>query len=148
VLACYRYIELHPVRVGLATHPRQYPRRYPWSSYRVNAEGMPSDLIAPHEECLAPGRCNQSYRLAYLDLFDVSLDTDVVSDIRASTNSSFAPGNERFKQEISTMLNRRGTPTRAGMPSNEGIIVVCPRFPRFSRWRQSIGAFGQVIPAT
>ena len=81
---------------------------------------MSSDLITPHEECLAPGRCNQSIRLAYRDLFDVPLDTDVVSDIRASTNSSFAPGNERFKQEISTMLNRRVTPARAGRPSNKG----------------------------
>ena len=53
-----------------------HPRHYPWSSYRVNAEGMPSDLIMPHDEYLALVRCNQSPQLAYCDLFDVPLDTD------------------------------------------------------------------------
>ena len=30
VLACYRYIELNPVRANMVNHPRAYP----WSSYR------------------------------------------------------------------------------------------------------------------
>jgi putative transposase len=115
VLACYRYIELNPVRAGMATHPRHHP----WSSYHVNVEGVPSDLITPHEEYLALGRCNQSSRLAYRDLFDVPLDADVVSDVRASTNGNFALGNERFKQEISAMLGRRVTPAKAGRPSKK-----------------------------
>lgn len=32
VLACYRYIELNPVRAGLVSDPRAYP----WSSFRAN----------------------------------------------------------------------------------------------------------------
>ena len=36
VLACYRYIELNPVRAGVAVHPRDHA----WSSYRANAEGI------------------------------------------------------------------------------------------------------------
>ncbi|MGA2291635.1 transposase [Bradyrhizobium sp.] len=47
VLARYRYIELNPHRAGMASHPRQYR----WSSYRINAEGKASDLIAPHDQC-------------------------------------------------------------------------------------------------
>ena len=112
VLACYRYIELNPVRASVVAHPRHYP----WSSYRVNAEGMTSDLITPHDEYLALGKGNQSPQLACCDLFDVHLDDDVVSDIRVSTNGNFALGNERFKQEVSTMLSRRVTPARAGRP--------------------------------
>lgn len=115
VLACYRYIELNPVGAGMVTHPRHYP----WSSYCVNAEGIPSDIIKPHEEYLGLGRCNQSARLAYRDLFNVHLDADVVSDIRASTNGNFALGNERFKQEIAAMLSRRVTPARAGRSVKE-----------------------------
>lgn len=34
VLACYRYIELNPVRTNMVSHPRHYR----WSSYHVNAE--------------------------------------------------------------------------------------------------------------
>jgi hypothetical protein len=35
MLACYRYIELNPVRANMAVHPRDYR----FSSYRANAEG-------------------------------------------------------------------------------------------------------------
>jgi putative transposase len=30
-----------------------YPRNYPWSSYRINAEAKSSKLITPHDEYLA-----------------------------------------------------------------------------------------------
>jgi len=116
VLACYRYIELNPVRASMVTHPRHYP----WSSFRANARGMYSELITPHEEYLALGRCTRSRQSAYRDLFNVHLTADVVSDIRASTNGNFALGNERFKQEISARLNRRVTPASAGRPSKKG----------------------------
>jgi putative transposase len=112
VLACYRYIELNPVRASMVTHPLDYP----WSSYRTNARGMSSELITPHEEYLALGRCNQSRRSAYRDLFNVDLKGDVVGEIRVSTNGNFALGNEGFKQEISARLGRRVTPARAGRP--------------------------------
>jgi putative transposase len=46
VLACYRYIELNPVRAAMVNHPREYP----WSSYRFNAEGRNDELITAHEE--------------------------------------------------------------------------------------------------
>jgi putative transposase len=35
VLACYRYIEMNPVRAGMVEHPAEYR----WSSYRANAQG-------------------------------------------------------------------------------------------------------------
>src|SRR3989440_5617612 len=35
VLACYRYIELNPVRAGMVSHPADYP----WSSYAANSPG-------------------------------------------------------------------------------------------------------------
>src|SRR5210317_680022 len=51
-LACYRYIELNPVRANMVSHPRNYP----WSSYRINAEGKKNDLIVPNEQYLRLGR--------------------------------------------------------------------------------------------
>ena len=116
VLACYRYIELNPVRAGMVTHPRHYP----WSSYRVNAEGSLSELITPQEEYLALGNGNRSIRKAYRGLFERPLDANVVSDIRASTNGNFVLGNERFKQEIAAILGTRVTPARAGRPTTKG----------------------------
>lgn len=49
LLACYRYIELNPVRAGMVQHPEEYP----WSSYRWHALGQarrrPCALSRPGE---------------------------------------------------------------------------------------------------
>ena len=44
VLACYRYIELNPVRAGMVEEPDDYP----WSSYASNRNGLDDSLITPH----------------------------------------------------------------------------------------------------
>src|SRR6188508_17354 len=49
VLACYRYIELNPVRAGLVDRPESYA----WSSYRANADGHDDRLTTPHPELSA-----------------------------------------------------------------------------------------------
>ena len=51
LLACQRYIELNPVRAGMVADPLEYPH----SSYRVNAFGMRSSLVSPHETYLLLG---------------------------------------------------------------------------------------------
>lgn len=112
VLACYRYIELNPVRANMVGHPRNYL----WSSYRINAEGKKSDLITPHDQFMRLGRDEVSRREHYRDLFKVHIDPQVVDDIRRSTNGNYALGNERFKEEIAMMLKRRVTPGKPGRP--------------------------------
>ena len=42
--ACMRYVELNPVRAGIAADPRGYP----WSSYGRHALGEHDPLITPH----------------------------------------------------------------------------------------------------
>jgi putative transposase len=112
VLACYRYIELNPVRANMVNHPRQYP----WSSYRINAEGKRSELITPHEEYKRLDRTDVTRREAYRNLFKAHIEPELVNDIRRSTNGNFALGSERFKKEISDMLKRRVSPGNAGRP--------------------------------
>ena len=112
VLSCYRYIELNPVRASMVKHPRDYP----WSSYCVNAGEKTSDLITPHEEYLALAQSERPRRQAYRDLFNAHLDPDVINDIRTSTNGNFVLGDERFKEEVAAMLNRRVIPAKAGRP--------------------------------
>lgn len=112
VLACYRYIELNPVRANMVNHPRHYP----WSSYRTNTEGKRSELITPHEEFKRLDRTDVSRREAYRNLFKAHIEPELVNDIRRSTNGNFALGSERFKKEISDMLKRRVSPGKAGRP--------------------------------
>jgi len=111
-LACYRYIELNPVRANMVMHPRHYP----WSSYRINAEGKKSDLIVPNEQFLHLGRTDVYRREAYRDLFKAHIDPELLSEIRSSTNGGFVLGSDRFKDEISSMLKRRVVPGKQGRP--------------------------------
>ena len=112
VLACYRYIELNPVRASMVSHPRSYP----WSSYIVNAEGVQSDLITPNEQYFQLGSTTILRRDACARLFNAHMDADVIDDIRSSTNSNYVLGNAQFKAEISAALKRRVVPGKAGRP--------------------------------
>jgi putative transposase len=82
-LACYRYIELNPVRAGMVGHARDYP----WSSYRANAEGTSDGLVSPHAAYLGIPD--------YASLFQTELDQALVEDIRKATSGGYAAGSAR-----------------------------------------------------
>lgn len=115
VLACYRYIELNPVRARMVAHPRDYP----WSSYRVNAEGRSSGLHTPHAEYTRLGESGELRRSAYRALLEEQLDGRLADEIRAATNGGFALGNESFQQEIGLALGRRASRGNPGRPVAE-----------------------------
>ncbi|NIP73520.1 MAG: transposase [Gammaproteobacteria bacterium] len=115
VLACYRYIELNPVRAGMVEHPGEYP----WSSFGVNGQGRPDPLVTPHSQYRALGRDDRARRRAYRALFRAHMEPALIDEIRLATNSNYALGNEGFKQEIERMLNCRATPGRPGRPRKE-----------------------------
>ena len=103
VLACYRYIELNPVRPNMVNHPVDYP----WSSYAANAEGKPVTWLTPHGEYLALGSDDEKRRSAYRGLFNSELDQQVLREIRLSTHGGYAIGSGRFREEIETALKQR-----------------------------------------
>lgn len=115
MLACYRYIEMNPVRAEMVKHPRHYR----WSSYRINAEGRASNVITQHEHYRALGRSEEARRKAYRALFKTELDPEVLRDIRAATNGNYALGSRRFQAEITAMVGRRVTRGRAGRPPKD-----------------------------
>ena len=65
VLACYRYIEMNPVRAGMVAHPAAYP----WSSYAANAQGDRLGWLTPHAQYLALAKDADRRRAAYRALF-------------------------------------------------------------------------------
>ena len=69
VLACYRYIEMNPVRAGMVEHPADYR----WSSYRVNAQRERSTLIKPHSLYKALGGRMTRGPLGIVSYFAISL---------------------------------------------------------------------------
>jgi len=100
---CSRYIELNPVRAEMASHPGEYR----WSSYRHNAMGEVDTLITPHPHYLGLGETPQARTDYYRDLFNMHIDTQTIEAIRGAANKDKILGNDRFKEEIGRMLQRR-----------------------------------------
>lgn len=134
LLACYRYVEMNPVRANLVAHPRDYP----WSSYRSNVEGARNVLITPHDEYLRLGASSAERRDAYEDLVHQVVDSKQLDEIRTATNGNFALGGKAFYQTVSAALGRRadrgfpGRPRQARLEHQLDLLaapkknVVCP----------------------
>ena len=112
LLTCQRYIELNPVRAGLVSNPAHYRH----SSYRYNALGHDDPVISPHPVYLALGESDSSRYRQYQSLFESELDSELIDDIRSTTNACRVLGNETFKDQIESMLQRRVRPAKTGRP--------------------------------
>lgn len=127
LMNCQRYIELNPVRAGMVKHPADYR----WSSYRVNAHGLQSSLVTPHEVYLSLGSEPVSRRKAYRQLFQYALDPKALDEIRAATKGNFVLGSDSFAKQISAALGRRVVPSPIGRPPKTGVR---PQFPVPLSW--------------
>lgn len=83
MLACYRYIELNPVRAGMV----RYPRDYRWSNFHANGDGKADRFVVPHEQYVRIAREEQARRQAYRALFRAHMDVEMVADIRQAATS-------------------------------------------------------------
>jgi len=102
VLACYRYVELNPVRAGMVAQPEEYL----WSSYRSNAQGRPDSLLVPHPAFLALGEDRTHCRHAYRSLAQRTLEPLLMEEIRSATRNGRALGVE---------ARSRGRPAKNGV---------------------------------
>jgi putative transposase len=119
LLACYRYVELNPVRAGLVARPEDYP----WSSYRANALGATDALVTPHERYGALGAEAVTRQAAYRALFENALNESTLRSIRETTNKAWALGDVRFREGIERLLHRRTEPLpRGGNRRRQGKI--------------------------
>jgi REP-associated tyrosine transposase len=110
LLMCYRYIELNPVRGGLAASPDDYF----WSSYRANALGRRDLLVTPHECYLALGADPRRRQAAHRAQVDDGVSDSTLEEIRSATNGGWALGSARFREEIAALLGRRTQPATRG----------------------------------
>lgn len=90
------------------------PAAYRWSSYRTNAMGHHLRLLRPHQDWLAPGGTDSVRASADRALFADALRRTQLDDIRAATHGGYILGNQRFAEEIETMLKRQVVPGRPG----------------------------------
>ncbi|HET6632313.1 MAG TPA: transposase [Rhodanobacteraceae bacterium] len=112
LLQCYRYIELNPVRAGMAAAAWDYR----WSSFGCNALGRFDPLIQPHASFLAldPDPCTR--QATYRDWVMQAVDTDETDAIRRDLQRQHAYGSNRFRAAVEAQLGRRAGPARMGRP--------------------------------
>ena len=112
VLACYRHIELNPVRAAMVIKPQDYR----WSSFHANGMGKANAIITPHDQYRRLGETDAERRQAYRALFRAHLDEALVEAIRSATNGNYALGGKRFQAQIEAALGRRAVRGVAGRP--------------------------------
>jgi putative transposase len=108
-LACYRYIEMNPVKAAMVENPDEYH----WSSYRFNAFGEGIYPVEPLSEYLSLGRSASERQLQYRNLFHAS---ESVSNIKLCLETGTPLGDDRFKLQIESILERSVGYTRRGRP--------------------------------
>lgn len=112
LLTCMRYIELNPVRAGMAQDPSQYR----WSSYRHNGLGQSDPRLTPHPLYLALDRNDADRQTTYRALFRCELDEDALGDIRLALSQGQPLGHGRFGDRICAAAGVRRTQKRPGRP--------------------------------
>lgn len=111
LLACYRYIEMNPVRAGIAGAPGDYR----WSSYAANALGRRDDVVTLHPvyEALGPDRASRIH--AYAAFFDSASGRDN-EKVRAALRFSVPLAGAAFVTRLEKRLGARMGHAARGRP--------------------------------
>ena len=112
LFACHRYIELNPVRAGIAATPSDYP----WSSHAYYARGRPDRVIREHPAYFTLGPTPEDRRNSFLSLFDDPVTGEELVRIRTALNKGWALGTEAFLDRMEATLGESVRPPRRGRP--------------------------------
>ena len=115
VLACYRYIELNPVRAGIVASPCDYQ----WSSHASNGGGRPDPILTPHPAYIALGDSLPARLAAYDAMLGRRL-SQADGEIRTLTSLHRAFGDREFREGLEQMYGRPMSPLRTGRPRRLG----------------------------
>jgi putative transposase len=111
-LACYRYIELNPVRAKIV----RVPGDYQWSSYRENAGLRAQAIVNPHPCYQALGDPAKTRHERYAEMFGRRIPDNTLTEIRHGARKGLPVGGDGFKHRIESKLGTRLTPRKVGRP--------------------------------
>lgn len=109
------FMDLEPVREGLAAHARDYR----WSSHNHFAGILPDRLIVPPAEYWALGNTPFAREAAYADLVREGLDSRTFAALDAAAKTGWSLGDEAFVASLQQQTDRRVIKLRAGRPRKE-----------------------------
>lgn len=122
-LTCSRYIELNPVRSGIAESPVDYP----WSS-NAHHVGLRSDpLITDHPLYWDLGNTPFDREVAYRGLMEQELRENEIQALTEATLKGWPLGSDKFKAMLARQAKRRVTPSRRGRPPRQKTIPLSER---------------------
>lgn len=119
LFACYRYIEMNPVRAGMVLHPANYR----WSSHACNGLGAEDPVVSPHSQYLTLGAKRSDRARNYRLLFEGLNDDVVLDEIRLHTQSGTPLGDQRFQKQIEQALSVTAGYVLRGRPEAR---IECP----------------------
>ncbi len=102
LLACYRCIELNPVRARMI----ESPQLRAWSSHSHNALGRPDPLLITHPCYQALGRNRQSRTVAYRAIVRQALPDHTMQEIRLYLPQQRAVGRDGFRCMVEAKTRR------------------------------------------
>lgn len=112
-LTCSQYIELSPVRLGLAGSPGDYP----WSSHAHHLGMRPDPLIQDHPLFWALGNTPFDREAAYRNLVDQGLSENQWLALETAIAKGWPLGSEKFLNMLAKQASRRVSPARRGRPA-------------------------------
>jgi len=113
LLPCMAYMDLNPVRAGLAAEARDYP----WSSHGHYAGLRVDSLLTPHPLVWALGNTPFSREAAYAGLVRAGITLEQQDQLTRSALSGWALGGSDFLAELQKQTGRRLTKNQAGRPA-------------------------------
>jgi putative transposase len=114
-MTCSAYIELNPVRAGLAFGPEDYP----WSSYAHHVGTKSDPVITDHALYWALGNTPFGREAAYRSLMEQGLTANEVLAVTEATRKGWALGSDNFKKHLEKTVNRRVRPAKRGRPAKD-----------------------------
>ncbi|WP_338024607.1 transposase [Arenimonas caeni] len=117
LLAVCRYIELNPVRAGLAGRAEEYL----WSSVHANLGNIRDPLITPHDALGLLGTSPEARRARYADWLDRGITARELAAIRRYSAQERALGSPRFQAMVERSLGRPAATRNRGRPAKEKV---------------------------
>ncbi|WP_295381099.1 transposase [uncultured Stenotrophomonas sp.] len=116
LLSVYRYIELNPVRAGMAAHAEDHP----WSSVHGNLQRRDDPMLTEHPafQALAPTKRQRTTLYAQF-LRDLNASADLPA-IRAHSTAQHPLGNATYLRMVEEALGRPVVLRKRGRPRKEG----------------------------
>lgn len=117
LLTCMAYIDLNPVRAGLASEPADYP----WSSHSHYIGRRYDRLVTPHPLYWELGNTPFAREAAYAELVRSGITPEQQHALTDSALRGWALGEATYVADLQKRTARRVSKTRAGRPASKRI---------------------------